>query len=162
MCAASDEKLEPGATCIACLCEREADEGFDRFDYSLAAWEAGERPQRLFSYWRLVVPEPDQKRHVFIDDSVLMDLLERLATDERPQRIAFRFVLGLILLRKRLLKFDGRIERHEAGEEREYWLMRPKGSDAEQPPIELLNPRLSDDDVRELTAQLSEVFQSEL
>ena len=37
VCAASGDPLEPGAPCIATLCEREEDEGFDRLDFSIAA-----------------------------------------------------------------------------------------------------------------------------
>jgi len=88
-----------------------------------------------------------------------MDLFERLADDERPQRVAFRFVLALILMRKRLLRFAGRKAGGEG--ETEWWLMRPKGVGTDQPPLEVLNPRLADDDVRELTAQLSEVLRGE-
>ena len=95
-----------------------------------------------------------------VDDEVLRDLFERLASDERPQRIAFRFVLALILMRKRYLKFVGR--QAVEGEETERWLMRHKGAEPNDPPVEVINPHLSDDDVRDLTEQLSEILQSEL
>lgn len=162
-CAATDQPLEPGATCVATLVEREDDTGFDRLDYSLDAWESGARPEGLFSYWKTIVPEPTAKKKLLVDDTVLMDLFERLADDERPQRQAFRFVIGLILMRKRLLKFVGRAER-SGDAQQEKWLLKPRGSgaDPDAPPIELLNPQLSDDDVRELTEQLSEVLQGEL
>ncbi|MHC5001725.1 MAG: hypothetical protein ACYTJ0_01240 [Planctomycetota bacterium] len=158
VCAATGEPLDPGAACIATLCERSEDEGFDRHDYSITAWEAGARPDRLFSFWRTVVPRPTEKRQLLVDDEVLMDIFERLAEDDRPRRIAFRFVLALILMRKRKLRFVGR---RGAGDE-ERWLMRPRGGDPDAAPIEVANPRLSDDDVRERTDQLSEILQSEL
>jgi hypothetical protein len=158
VCAATGRPLEPGTSCIATLCEHPEDEGFDRLDFSIEAWESGERPAHLFSYWKTIVPSPDAKPNPLVDDAVLMDLFERLAEDDRPQRIAFRFVLGLILMRKRLLKFAGR-----TGEgEHEQWLLRPKGADADTPPLRVTNPHLNDDDVRELTAQLSEILQGEL
>ncbi len=159
-CAGSGELLEPGQHCIACLVEREDDDAFERLDYSADAWESGNRPEGLFSYWKTVVPEPTEQRKLLVDDAVLMDLFERLAEDERPQRQAFRFVLGLILMRKRLLRFIGRAEKDAT--ETELWLLKPRGADADDPPIELLNPKLTDDDVRELTDQLSEVLHAEL
>lgn len=159
LCAATGRPLEPGSVCIACLCERPDDEGFDRLDYSLEAWESGTRPPRLFSFWRTTVSRSDDRQRLLVDDEVLMDLFERLADDERPQRAAFRFVLALILMRKRLLRFAGRKAGGEGG--KEWWLMRPKGVGSDQPPLEVLNPRLADDDVRELTAQLSEVLRGE-
>jgi len=132
-------------------------EGLERRDFSLQAWEGGHRPERLFSFWRTVVHAPHERRKILVDDDVLLDLFHRLAEDARAQREAFRFVLGLILMRKRLLRFDGR--RQEG--EREIWLMRPRGSAPELPAIPLVNPNLSDDDVRELSAQLGEILAGE-
>lgn len=160
-CAATEQPLEPGSTCVATLIEREDDTGFERQDFSLAAWESGARPERLFSYWKTIVPESTAKRKLLVDDAVLMDLFERLAEDDRPQRQAFRFVIGLLLMRKRLLKFIGRAEQSDKALP-EKWLLRPRGAEPDSTPIELLNPQLSDDDVRELTEQLSEVLQGEL
>lgn len=159
-CSATNQPLTPGCAIIATLCEKPGDEGFDRRDYSLQAWEGGARPEGLFSYWKTTVPHPDDKPKLVIDEAVLMDLLERLASDERPQRVAFRFVLALILMRKKALRFAGR--RKEGDVER--WLLQPRGSSdqPERTPIEVTNPNLTDDDVRELIDQLSEVLQSEL
>jgi hypothetical protein len=160
VCAASGEPLQPDSVCVATLCDRPEDEGFDRLDFSLEAWEAGARPERLFSFWRSVVAPPNASRRLLVDDEVLRDLFMRLAEDDRPQRVAFRFVLALILMRKRLLRFVGRTEGGAEGPEQ--WLMRPKGSDPDDPPLAVTNPRLSDDDVRELTAQLGEILQGEV
>ena len=157
-CEATGEPLTPGSACIATLCERETDDGLDRKDFSLAAWESGARPERLFSYWKTIVPEPDAKPRLLVDDTVLMELFERLAGDERPQRVAFRFVLCLILMRKKLLKFAGR----SGGAQAEQWLVTARGAAPEQPPMAVVNPNLSDDDVRGLIDQLSEILQSEL
>jgi len=160
VCAHTSTPLEPGTTCIATLCEREEDEGFDRFDYSLAAWESGARPKGLFSYWKTTVPDPNTKKRLLADDEVLLNLFERLDGDERPQRIAFRFVLGLILLRKKLVKLVGRQEK--TGDHLERWLILMKGEPSDATPTELINPELSEDDVRDLSEQLSEVLNSEL
>ncbi len=40
--------------------------------------------------------------------------------------------------------------------------MRRGGADPREPPTEVVNPGLSDDDVREVAARLGELFQSEL
>jgi hypothetical protein len=154
VCAATGAALVPGSACMATLCEREEDDGLERHDFAMDAWAGGARPPRLFSYWKTTVPAPEEKRRILVDDDVLADLFERLADDERPQRVAFRFVLALILLRKRRLKFVGR-----SGEgPSERWLMVRRPGGPEDPPMEVRNPHLSDDDVRELTAQLSEIL----
>ncbi len=159
LCAASGQTLEPGEPCVASLCEREEDDGFDRLDFSVEAWDGGHRPPRLFSFWRTTVAHKEERKRIFVDDQVLSDLFDRLADDDRPQRIAFRFILALILMRKRLLKFVGRETTPDASSE--VWLMRPKGTDPDSEPIRVHNPRLSDDDVRDLTAQLGEVLQTD-
>lgn len=160
VCVHTGKPLEPGTMCMAALCEREEDEGFDRLDFSLDAWESGVRPNGLFSYWKTTVPDPSTKKRMLVDDEVLQNLFERLEGDDRPQRIAFRFVLGLILMRKRLIKLVGRKEK--SPNEPQRWLIRRRGDSADVPPIEMLNPELSDDDVRELSEQLSEVLNSDL
>jgi hypothetical protein len=159
-CESSGEPLEPGSVCVATLCDKAGEEGFDRKDFSLAAWEKGARPQGLFSFWKTTVPHPDARPNPLVDDSVLMDLFERLASDDRPQRVAFRFVLTLILMRKKLLKFVGRAAAE--GGPGEQWLMQPRGADPSLPPLAVRNPNLSDEDVREIIEQLSEILQSEL
>ncbi|MCA9297097.1 MAG: hypothetical protein KC983_11280 [Phycisphaerales bacterium] len=161
LCAATGIPLEPGMECVATLVEREDDEGFDRRDFCVNAWEDGAGPDHLFSYWKTTVPEPNKDRRVFVDDEVLFDVFNRLADDDRPQRKAFRFVLALILLRKKQLKFAGR-DGDGTDASPEFWLMLPKGSEPDDPPLRVQNPHLTDDDVRELTEQLREVLQGDL
>ncbi len=158
VCAATGRPLDAGAAYVATLCERSDEEGFHRVDYSLEAWEAGARPEGLLGSWRTTnaPPEPSDKR--LIDDDVLLEIFERLADDDRQQHQAFRFVLALILMRKRRFKFAGRSRSGEV----ECWLMRRSGADPREPPTEVVNPGLSDDDVREVAARLGELFQSEL
>lgn len=157
-CAATQRELSPGESCVATLCERAEDEGFDRLDFSPEAWEAGHRPERLFSFWRTVVAAPEERRKLLVDDEVLLDLFHRLADDDREHRRAFRFVLALILMRKRQLRYVGR---SGSGAE-EVWRFLPRGAAADDRPLEATNPQLGDDDVRELTAQLTEILQGEV
>jgi len=157
-CAATEQPIEPGMVYMATLSEDPEDEGFIRLDYSLEAWEAGSRPDQLFSYWKNTAPEPNSQAKPIVDDAVVLDIFERLAEDQRPPRIAFRFVLALILMRKRQLKFMGRSTQNDG----EIWLMQPRGAPEDLPPIEVVNPHLADDDILEITAQLSEILQSEL
>jgi hypothetical protein len=158
VCAATGQRLERGTPCMATLCEHPEDDGFERRDYSLEAWEAQGPPGDVFSYWKTTVPDPDARRSILVDDAVLWDLFESLADDTRRRRQAYRFILALILMRKKMLRYVGRTGQGED----ERWLMRPKGAAPEQPPLEVIDPHLTDDDVRELTEQLSEVLQSEL
>ena len=161
-CAAEGRALVPGEPIVATLCDAPAgDESgheFVRRDYALAAWEGGARPEGLVCFWRTAAPEPDQKRRLLVDDDTLLELFERLEGDERPQRIAYRWLLCLILLRKKLLRHV-RVDRTA---DAEHWLVQKRGLDDTLPPIRVLNPRLRDEDLQELSEHLGEVMQSEL
>ncbi len=116
-CAITGRALTPGEAYIAALVETDASDptpantlGFKRLDISLDAWNQSDgkrRPAKVFAHWKAVVPEPNQKKKLFVDNDVLMNLLRRLADVKEPQRLAFRFVLALILMRKKMLRYDG-------------------------------------------------------
>ncbi len=186
-CAITGSVLQPEEEYIATLVEDD-DDLLRRVDISTAAWEEGKRPENLFSYWKAVVPKPDEKKKLFVDDDVLMNLLRRLEDATQPQRIAFRFVLTLILMRKKLLRYDytdhhdvtdksGDGEKEEGemagGEERvaeEWWVLTPKLDLSKGPmgkwnndeKISVLDPRLDEESIRQVTDQLGEILQAEL
>lgn len=123
-CAITGQALEPGQEYVATLVEvEEADlakgqsmppGGLKRLDVAMAAWNDGARPARLFSHWKSVVPEPNQKKKLLVDDAVLVNLFLRLEDTDDADRLAFRFVLGLILMRKRLLRYESTVQKSAA------------------------------------------------
>src|SRR5690606_6208297 len=129
--------LEPGEVYYAALVDLPAEAGqpadalgIQRVDVSLEAWDEGYRPDHLFSYWKSTVPQPNEKKKLFVDDTVLMNLLVRLADAAVTQRIAFRYLLDMILMRKKLIRYVGS-ERRTAevdGQpvEQERWRFTPK------------------------------------
>ena len=178
VCAASGRTLEPGAQCMATLCSEqetapETDQdgqqvprrnrnsgmpGFQRLDFSLEAWDGGQRPKGLIGYWKMTVPSPDAPRLGFIDDQALLDLFNRLQEDENTDHIAFRFVVGLILVRKKLLK---RV-RQESIDGVQHWYLLERGAPAESEPMVMIDPGLADDDARQIADQLGQVLKSDL
>lgn len=158
-CAATGAAIEPGQAYVATLCERPDDAGLDRFDFSMPAWEEGRRPERLYSYWKTTMPEPDGKKQPFVDDEVLLNLFHRLGDDDRAERVAYRFVVALILTRKRLLKHDSTAR---DASKRAVWLMRLKGDPLEAPPVEVVDPGLTEDRLREVSDQLGEILRGDL
>jgi len=122
LCAATGNPIAPGETYVAVLVETEPDgtSELQRLDFSLAAWEAGTRPDKSFSilgFWRAVFHPGDQKKRPFLGDDELLDIFEQLASapdttasssaPADPKQAAFRFVLCLLLLRRKLLVLDG-------------------------------------------------------
>ncbi len=147
--------------------------GMCRIDISSDAWDSGFRPEGLFGYWKSTVPEPNQKKKMFVDDAMLMNLLERLADATEPDRLAFRYVLALILMRKKLLRYDGNEPRtaEVAGEqvEQTWWKLTPKldlakgmlGKWHPDVRLEVLDPKLDESRVEQVMQQLGEILQAE-
>lgn len=189
-CASTGRELQPGETYFATLVDVPLDQqpqaggdgkssaaaalGMQRLDVSREAWEGGYRPEHLFSYWKTTVRQPNEKKRLFVDDAVLMNLLVRLEDATEPQRLAFRYVLALILMRKKLLRFDGtdRESVEQDGEtiEQEWWLFTPKqdvskghfGRWAEDQAIRVLDPQLDESQIEQVTQQLGEILEAEL
>lgn len=159
VCAETGQSIEPGAPCVAALCDDE-EAILHRVDFSMESWESGKRPEGLFSFWKTRMPEKGEKKKVFVDDQVLLDIFERMAEDEREDRLAFRFVLGLILIRKRLFRHES--QRKDEGGDRVVWLLRLKGSPPDAPLVEMVNPGIGDDDILSLSEQLGDVLQGDL
>ncbi|MCH2161820.1 MAG: hypothetical protein MK085_08100 [Phycisphaerales bacterium] len=171
-CAASDRVLEPGETCVAVLArplpgeatERKGKRGgplLERLDFAAEVWDSGPREPELVSrmlcWWRTTVPEPDEPRRAFVDESVLLDLFERLDDDEDERRQAFRFVLGLILLRRRKLRMIDR----EQVDDGTAWVFKRVGGGDDAPHYRVLDPQLDESDAEEIAEQLSEILADE-
>lgn len=186
-CAMTGRRLEPGEQYMASLAELDQEQqkaerergnekaavlGLKRMDVSLEAWEAGQRPAPLFGYWKSRIPEPKQKKQrLFVDDQMLMNLLERLAGSEDGRRQSFRFVLALILMRKKLLRYDGsETETGDEGESIHWWKLTPKadvrkgpmGAWDEENPIAVRDPRLDEQQIQEVCDQLGEILEADL
>ena len=134
---------------------RESDVGLERLDISMEHWPELADKSSLLGYWLATMPHPEQRKKLFVDDEVLCGVFERLAEAAEPGKLSFRFVLGLILMRKRLIQYES--TRREG--ESEIWSMRLKGrADS----MDLLNPRLDEQQVMDVSRQLSEILNEEL
>jgi len=151
-CAVSNEVIEAGTKFMAAL--RETPIGFERIDVSLARWPDFDRKD-VIGFWQTLMPSAEQKKKVFVDDQVLCEIFERLSDTTEPAKLNFRFVLGLILMRKRMIIYEGT----RADGEREVWSVRFKGRDDT---LDLVNPRLDEPQVLEVSQQLGEILNEEL
>jgi hypothetical protein len=150
-CSGSGQAIDFGNEYVGALVETE--EGLARRDYHLDFWDR-EKPT-VFCYWRTKLPHPEQKKKVFVDDGMLMAFFDRLAGEEAPDRLNFRFVLALILMRKRRLKYDGTTVQGD----REVWRLKVTG---EQRMVEVTNPHLGEEEIEQLSAQIGEVLNADL
>ncbi|MFO0814873.1 MAG: hypothetical protein U0796_16760 [Gemmatales bacterium] len=101
-CAKTGKVLNAGDRHMVVLFER--DDKLVREDICLEAW--GEPPAGAFAWWQTKVPEGDDLKKFVIDDNLVYDCFTRLEGENEPQKVNFRYVLALWLLRKRKLKFE--------------------------------------------------------
>jgi hypothetical protein len=151
-CAVSGQEILPGQKYMAAL--RETPAGFERLDVSMEHWGEVDR-QDLLGFWQTLMPHPEQKKQLFVDDEVLAGLFERLADTTEPAKLNFRFVLGLILIRKRKLVYES--SRSEGG--KDLWQVRLRGSEQS---LELVDPKLSEPQMLEVSQQMSQILNEEL
>jgi hypothetical protein len=151
-CSVTGRKIEAGERLFAAI--RETPVGIERIDVSPEAWEGFDRAGVL-AFWQTVMPAHEQKKKVFVDDEVLCTLFERLSDATEPVKVNFRFVLGLILMRKRFIVYEG--SRQEAG--RDVWVVRMKGRDER---LDLIDPKLDELQVTEVSQQLGEILNQEM
>ncbi len=160
-CAATGQELHHGDHVMAALVERAEEEGFDRLDVIPDAWHSGWRPNRLFAHWRTTVPASDARPNPFIDDEALLGLFDSLADAEQndPRRLAFRHLLALVLVRKRLLTQVG-TSPSSVGNPPSI-LVRRRGLPSDTPPEYVVAPELTPDLVGALTRQLTDILNAE-
>ena len=151
-CAATGRELAEGETYYACLFE--GPQGLDRRDYSVEAWNGP--PEGCFCFWKGRIPTKEKKpATIAVDTELLTHLFLRLEDQDSEAQQQFRFVLGLLLMRKRVLRLEGTTRRDGA----EYWQMK-LGSDGSM--HELLNPRLTNEQIDRLGQQLLAILSGEV
>ena len=101
-CAVTGRELQPGERYYAALIENGAE--FERRDFSAAAWQGP--PAGAFSFWAGRVPPPDTKAKPCFDDDLLEECFQRLEGQLDPSRVNFRYVVALLLVRRRRFKLE--------------------------------------------------------
>jgi len=129
----------------------EASEGFERRDYCQECWSDEFRTQ-AFSFWQARVPKKEEKKKLFVDDAVLLDFFKRLTESEDESKSGFCFVLALILMRKRALKYISTTQKDNG---LEVWIMKLTGDDKE---YKVPNPHLDDEQIEKIRTELTSVL----
>jgi hypothetical protein len=100
-CAATGRDLQPGEKYHSVLIEH--DGKLVRQDFAEGAWS--KPPAGAFCFWAGRVPSKDQVRKMRIDADLLLDCFERLDGSAGADKINFRYVLALLLIRSKRLKY---------------------------------------------------------
>jgi len=159
VCAHSGTELRIGDEHIAALVERPGEEALVRVAYATDAWETGARPQepdRLFGFWKRTIPDKEDKVQPLVNDDEMMDLFEQLEEASEPRQIAFRYLLGLILMRKKRLIFEGSTP--AASDTPPSLALRQRIKGGGGPVFTVIDPQLDDEAISEATEELGRVM----
>lgn len=156
VCAASGKSFALGEAYVATLVERAGESGLSRMDFSKEAWDAGARPgdgARVFASWRSVHSHEQPAKKALMSDDELLDLFEELSEATEAKRLSFRYLLALLLVRRKVLKLLGE---KRAGE-RSVMMVRPRRAAEDSPAIEVVDPGMTDGAVADAIEQLGQV-----
>lgn len=150
-CSVTGREFTEGDEFYTVLCED--GESFRRQDVSVDQWKGP--PEGAFCHFKTRVPVKEKPKQLLVNNHLLFVFFERLAHETEPTRVHFRFVLALLLMRKRILRYDGTI--NEGGQE--VWeLTVPRDKSKHH----VVNPRLSDDQIAAVSEQLGAILHSDM
>lgn len=99
-CAATGRELKPGESFYSALVAQGAQ--VERRDYAVESWTGP--PEGALGWWRSQVPVPSAQKVQLAPNQVMLDLLEKWEAD--PDRHDSRYVLSLLLVRRRVLRLE--------------------------------------------------------
>jgi len=150
-CAATGRVFEEGEEFYTVLFED--GDSFKRVDYCLDAWEGS--PEGAYCHFKTRVPVKEKRKKLLVDNELLVNFFVRLANDTQPVRVHFRFVIALILMRKRRLRYERSVVDGGA----EVWDMTLVHDQSKH---RVNNPRLTDDQIEEVSRQLSAILHDDM
>jgi hypothetical protein len=112
-CSRTQEKFQNGETIYTLLFRDGA--GFRREDVSEKAWQAIRAEATPFSFWKSKYQAPPPPAPEPLPKESVEELLRRLIQEDCPEYINARYVLAVMLERKRTLK---QVDTQESGPER--------------------------------------------
>jgi hypothetical protein len=109
-CATSGRDLAPGEEFYSVLVAAGAE--LIRRDYAVEAWEGP--PEGAVAWWKSQMPNPQATKMRLAPNEVLLQLFDQL--EEQPDKRDMRYVLALLLVRRRVMRLEGS-ERDAEGRE---------------------------------------------
>lgn len=151
VCTNCSEGFEPGSELYSGIIKFESK--FTRKDYCLTCWES--KKDELFSYWKTYMPQKGGRSRENVN--ALVDFFKNLLLEsgEDIQKEKVKYLLAIILIRRRRLKLLKNLRR----ENLDYMLLE-KSWDGET--IELKDPLISEDELDSLKVELEQLFDFEL
>jgi len=131
----------------------EEGESFRRVDFATDAWDGP--PEGCFCCFKYRKPVKEKKKKLLVDAEMLIGFFRRLEDETEPVRVQFRFVLALLLMRKRLLQYES----STTTEGQEVWEMLLTYDKSMH---RVVNPHLTDDQIENVSRQLTAILHSDM
>ena len=147
VCALCAHEFEPGEAFAAYLYE--SAEAYERRDYCADCTPPAE--PKPIGTWRTRRPLPTAKKVTVFDREAIYAFFRRLDDADEPEKVQFRFVLALLLWRKKVLQFSRSVK----VDGRELWEFSQRGTD-ESHRVE--RPDLAEDELERLSMQLEHLL----
>jgi hypothetical protein len=100
-CAATGREFAPGETYYSLLMAEGAD--LKRYDYSAEAWQQ-QQPEKAVGWWKSQIPDRTSNRKHWAPNDVMLNFWDELA--EQPDKQDMRYVLTLLLVRRRVFRLE--------------------------------------------------------
>ncbi len=152
-CAASGAEIPPEVPYYSALTDD--DDGFTRRDFSAEAWPDVDKAG-FFSYWKNKGYSPRTDKRPPVDYDRLLDFFDALEGSDAPEKRLLRYVLALILVRRRRLRLDD-MSRTDDGCDRLVAHDRRNGGKT----LEILCPEASRGDLEKAQEKLNELFEAD-
>ncbi|MCA9062499.1 MAG: hypothetical protein KDA96_05555 [Planctomycetaceae bacterium] len=142
-CAESGRAFQPGEYCWSVLIEQ--DGKLVRRDVSAECWNGP--PDGAIGHWKCQVPLSTESNRPKLDSESLFEYFQQLDESPNPVQQQYRYVLSLLLLRKKRLILEEIVEHDDQQ------FMRLIGSTGEGP-FEVAEQELSEEQIQRLQEQL--------
>jgi len=100
VCATSGRQLQPGEWFYSVLTVSGAD--VERHDFGAEVWQGP--PTGALGWWKAQMPEANARKINWAPNDVMLHLLEEMET--QPELADMRYVLTLLLIRRRVLRLE--------------------------------------------------------
>ena len=129
----------------------ERGESFERLDFC-GPCHHDLPPEAIYARWRTVVPaKAEPALHRAVNEPAVREFFDRLAGEQDRRKRNFRYVLALMLMRRKALRFVA-VRRGEGGEE---LVLRDPRTDQEHV---VFNPQLGEDEILALSEEVGQVL----
>jgi len=99
-CHTTGRELAPGETYFSVLLAEGAE--VKRYDFSPEAWPGP--PEGAIGWWRSQIPDRKSQRMHWAPNDVMLEFFDELA--EQPEKQDMRYVLSLLLVRRRVMRHE--------------------------------------------------------